>query len=414
MDNRRVVITGLGAVAPNGIGTENFWQGLKEGKNCIDRVSFFDPSAHTSQVAAEIRDFNPGDFLGPKVIRETCRSAHLAVAATSFALKDSRVEINEGNSREIGIILGTGAAGIPYAEKEIKVFFEKGMKRIHPYTSIASFSGALSSIVALQYGIKGQNIVVSNGCTASNDAAGIALNFIRSGVKDMILTGGADACVTPIILAAFCRIGAVSTKWNNEPKRASRPFDRERDGFILSEGSWILVFEELEHARRRKANIYAEVVGYGSTCDAYHMTAPLPTSEETANCMSMAIADARIRPEDIDYINAHGTSTPLNDKFETQAIKKVFGAHARRLSINSQKSMIGHAVGAAGAGSMAAACLTIRDGFIPPTINYEFPDPDCDLEFTPNTGKKRDVTYALCNSIGFGSKNACVILKKFA
>jgi len=414
MSERRVVVTGIGVVAPTGIGKEAFWEGIKNGKNCVDRISSFDPSSLPSQIAAEAKEFDPLDYYeSEKEVKRADRSAHLAFAAAFEAIKDSEIKINDGNRKKIGVLIGTGIGGLGYAEKEHPLFLSGGANKISPYLAITPFCGALSSEISIKLGIKGFSLTVSTGCTGSNDALSMAFNLIRFGESDVILSGGADSCITPLTVAAFSRIGALSTKRNHEPHKACRPFDKERDGFVIGEGAWVLVLEELEHAIKRNAPIYAEIYGYGITCDAYHMTAPLPDSEETARAMELAIENAGIHPEQIDYICAHGTSTPLNDKQETLAIKKVFKEHARKIPISSIKAMIGHAIGAAGAANVTATILAMVEKFIPPTINYEHPDPECDLDYVPNIGRKATINFAMCNSIGFGGKNSILVLKKF-
>ena len=337
----------------------------------------------------------------------------MGIAASLEAVADSRLPINPHTAENIGCIIGTGAGGMGFAEHEMSVYFKEGLKKVNPYAAVSVFCGAIPGEIAIQLGIKGPNIAVSNGCTSANDAIGLAFNAIKSGSIDAVLTGGVDACVTPAIVGSFCRINALSTKKNDNPKKASRPFNLDRDGFVMSEGAWLFVFENLSYALKRGAPIYAEVVGYGSTSDAYHMTAPAPDSLQTARAMQVALRTAGLAPEQIDYIVAHGTSTPLNDRNETLAIKKAFGNHAKKLAISSIKSMIGHAVGAAAAGNFATAVLAAKEDFIPPTINYDNPDPECDLYYTPNKGETRIVNYALVNSIGFGSKNASTIVKKY-
>lgn len=410
---RRVVITGMGVVAPNGIGKDAFWKAIKEGKNCVDRITSFDPSGFPSQVAAEIKNFNPEDFIAARDVHKMARSSHLAIAAAKEAVKDSKLKIELSNTSQIGVIVGAGAAGIEYAEKEMYKFWHEGHNKISPYASTASFSGSLSGNLSRILNVKGISLTVSNGCTGGNDAIGYALNSIRHGMCDIIFTGGAESLIIPSFVEAFCQLGALSTKRNHEPKKACRPFNIDRDGFVIGEGAWIIVLEELEHALRRKAIIYAEIIGYGATCDAYHITRPLPSGEETANAMKHALRDASIEPEEVDYINAHGTSTPLNDKSETLAIKKAFGKHAFSLAVSSTKSMIGHPQGASGACGVAVSALAIFNNFLPATINYENPDPECDLDYVPNKGRNAIVNVALSNSIGFGSKNSTIVLKKF-
>jgi 3-oxoacyl-[acyl-carrier-protein] synthase II len=413
LTKRRVVITGIGTVAPNGIGREAFWKSLAEGKNCIDRISFFDPSGFPSQVAAEIRNFNPKDFIPVKEIKRMGRSAHLAVAAAQLAIADGNLTLAENIKNKIAVILGTGTSGLEYVEEEFYLLRTFGVSKMRPYTGIAAFGGALSSEISRSLGLTGSSITISTGCTGAVDAMGYTLNVIRNGSVDIALTGGADAAVTSGILGAFCQMGAVSTNFNHTPQNASRPFNKDRDGFVIGEGGWVFIFEELDHALRRGAKIYSEVAGYGSTCDAYHMSRPMPSGKYSVEAMKLALLDAMIYPDEVDYINAYGNATPINDSYETMVIKNVFGQHAYKLMISSTKSMIGHAIGACGASGVAAALLAIYEGIVHPTVNYETPDPACDLDYVPNTAKKHEVKVALCNTIAFGSKNSVIVLRKF-
>ncbi|MBU1627125.1 beta-ketoacyl-ACP synthase II [bacterium] len=409
----RVVVTGIGIIAPTGIGKEKFWEGIKAGNNYAGPITHFDATNHPSKVAAEIKDFDATKYIPLKNIRKMDRSTHLGIATAIEALNDSGLAIEENNRHKVGVIVGTGAGGMGFAEKEMGNFFENGLKKVNPYAAVSVFCGAISGEIGIRLNARGLNISVSNGCTSANDALGYAFNCVRSGVLDAVITGGSDACVTPAIVGSFCRINALSTKRNDEPQKASRPFNKDRDGFVMSEGSWTFIFENHEKALNRGAKIYAEVVGYGATCDAFHMTAPAPDAKETARAIRMAIDDAGISPDKIDYIVAHGTSTPLNDLHETLSIKEAFGDHAFKVPISSIKSMIGHAIGAAAAANFSTAVYSTINDFIPPTINFDSPDPECDLDYTPNVGKKKHIQYALCNAIGFGSKNASLIVKKY-
>ncbi|MBN3033451.1 MAG: beta-ketoacyl-ACP synthase II [Candidatus Saganbacteria bacterium] len=412
VERRRVVVTGIGVVSPAGIGKEKFWEGVSRGKNCIDRITFFDPKDHPSQVAAEIRDFDPTDYLSPQELHHVHRSTPLAIAATAEALRGSK--ISESDYREIGVVIGSGAGGLGYGEQQIMKYYRDGYKRMSPHASTGTFVGMISSDVSIRFGLNGMSTVVSTGCTSANDAMGSALNLIRFGLADILITGGAEACVTPAIVAAFARLGALSIKWNAEPKRASRPFNADRDGFVMGEGAWIFVFEELKRALKRGAVIYAEVAGYAATCDAYHKTVPEPTGAFLAKAMENAMKDAALAKEQIDYINLHGTSTILNDKTETAAIKLCFGRRAYSIPCSSLKSMIGHPQGASGAAGAAASIMSMINNFIVPTINYERPDPECDLDYVPNKGRAAKVDTVMVNSIGFGSKNSIIILKKYS
>ena len=413
MTKRRVVITGLGTVAPNGIGKEAFWKGLKEGKNCVDKITFFDASEHASQVAAEIKEFEPTKYMSVKDLRAVHRVVPLTIAAADEALKDAGIYGKEEYKEELGVIMGTGAGGLGYCEQQIKLLYTEGMKKVSPHTPTGTFVGMVSSEISIRYGFHGESLVVSTGCTAASDSVGYAFDRIRFGRTDMLVTGGSEACITPAIVAAFARLGALSTGWNDKPKRASRPFNKDRDGFVMGEGAWVFIIEELEHAKKRGAKIYAEVLGYGATCDAYHKTAPGPTGTDLMRAFDISIKDAGVSKEDIDYINLHGTSTQLNDRCETLAIKKYFGERAKSIPTSSFKSMLGHPQGASGACGLAGTILAIQNSFIPPTINQENPDPECDLDYVPNVGRKANIDVALVNSIAFGSKNASLIISKY-
>lgn len=408
----RVVITGIGAVSPSGIGKEPFWRGLKEGRSATDRISFFDPSAFPSQVGAEARNFRPQEFLPQKAIKRTGRAAHLAVAAAKMAFDDSRAALNSLDSRRVGVVVGSSVGGMDFAEPEFRTFFNRGVKSVSPFAGVAVFCASVSSEVSTALKLKGASLTISTGCTSAIDAMGCALNAIRLGMTELIVTGGADACVTPGVLAAFCQMGTLSINYNAQPWKASRPFSKDRDGFVLGEGGWVLVFEELQHALNRGAPIYAEVLGYGSTCDAYHMTNPHPSGRYSAEAIRTAIRDSGIQPTEVDYFSAYGNATKVNDTYETKVIKKVFGPHAYKLAISSIKSMIGHAIGAAGAAQVAVAALTLTEGFVTPTINYENADPTCDLDYVPNVGRPVPVRVALCNCLSFGGKNAALVLRR--
>lgn len=409
---RRAVITGLGVIAPNGIGKDAFWIALKEGKSGIKKLTRFDASSYTSRVAGEVNNFDPTDYMSPKSARRIDRFTQFAVAATRMARGDAQLDINENNSKKIGISIGSSLGALPYAEFQHALFLEKGLHRIDPLLATRLFAGEVSSHISIEFGIKGPCYTFSTGCVAGTDAIGQALTLVRHGVSDVVITGGAEAPLAPLTFGAFCRIGALSRR-NGNPAKASSPFDKNRDGFVMSEGSGILILEELEHALKRKAHIYAELVGFGATSDAYHMTRAPEDAEGTVEAIRLALQDADIRPEEIDYINAHGTSTPLNDKIETLAFKKVFGPHCYNIPISATKSMTGHTIGGAGGIEAVASTLMIEHQFIHPTINYETPDPECDLNYVPNKGTKCNLKVVLSNSIGFGSRNAVIIIKKY-
>lgn len=409
-NRRTAVITGIGAVAPNGIGKDVFWEALKEGRNAVDRISFFDPFHHPSQVAGEVRDFDATAFLHKKELKRMGRSSHLAVAAAQLAVADARLTLRPSLKGRMGVIIGTGAGGTEYAEDDFYAMKVGGVCKMRPFAAIAAFGGALSSEVSRSLGLTGFSLTLSTGCTGSTDAMGIAMHAIRYGMVDVLLTGGADACVTPGILGAFCQMGATSSRFNDTPKKASRPFNKDRDGFVIGEGAWMFVFEELGHARRRNARIYAEISGYGATCDAYHMSRPEPSGRFTAAAIREALHDANLAPNEIEHISAYGNATPVNDSYETMVFKKVFEKYASRIPINSVKSMIGHPIGACGAAQVAAGLLPIVEGVIPPTINYEIPDPECDLDYVPNVARNRVARKVLINTLAFGAKNSALVV----
>ena len=408
---RRAVITGIGAVAPNGIGREAYWKGLREGKNCVDKITFFDVSTYPSKMAAEVKNFDPHEYIPQfNEVKRMGRSSHLVIAAAKLALKDSNLATDQ--FKELNVIVGSGTAGIEYIVPEIRAMERGGIRKMRPYLGIAGFGGAISSEISRSIGANGFSYTLSTGCTSATDAMGYAMQKIRFGMADLIITGGADACVDPGILGAFCQMGAVSTR-TNDFKKASRPFNKDRDGFVIAEGSWIFLLEEMEHALARNATIYGEIVGYGATCDAWHMSKPHPSGDYTVAAIRAALADAGLNTTDIDIFEAYGNATPINDSYETAVIKKVFGEHAYKLAVPSVKSMLGHPIGAAGAQQVAAVLLALAEGFIHPTINYEVPDPDCDLDCVPNQGRAGEFNAAICNSLAFGSKNAAIIIKKF-
>ena len=413
MENRRVVITGVGIVAPNGIGIQNFWDSLVHGRSGIGKITHFDASSYSSQVAGEVNDFDPTNYMSPKNARRMDRFAQFSVAATRMALDDARIEISETNSERIGISLGSALGGIPCAEEQHGIFIEKGLKRVDPLIAIKIFSGSATSQVSIEFGLTGHSNTIGGACAAGTDSIGYAFYAIKNNLADMMIAGGSEAPIVPLTFGAFCLIKALSTR-NGDPSRASRPFDKERDGFVMGEGAGVLILEDLGCALKRGAPVYAEMLGYGTTNDAYHMVQPLPTGEQAKKAIQLALCSANVSPSEIDYINAHGTSTPLNDKVETEVIKEVLGEYAYRVPISATKSMIGHALGAAGSIELIASVLTIKNQFIHPTINYEFPDPECDLDYVPNKGREAVVKTVLSNSYGFGGKNSVIIVGKFS
>lgn len=413
-DGRRAVITGIGVVSPIGIGKEEFLEGLLSSKSGVHRITSFDPSDLTSQMAGEVISFDPTKYMDSKMISHTARTSHLAIAATQMALEDAQLILEEEDVNKIAVIIGTGANGMEIAVDQCYIYVTKGLKHVNPYSGAIVFGGACSGAVSLKFGLKGFSHTISTGCTSANDAVGCALRFIRSGDADIIITGGADASITPLTISAFGSLRALS-KRNDRPESACRPFDKERDGFVIGEGSAIFIVEELDHALSRGAHIYAELLGYGATNDAYHIVRPDPDGITASRAIYLALEDAGLSPSDVEYVNAHGTSTPLNDKIETMVLRMVFGKHAfsDRFAISSTKSQVGHALGAAPALGLAAGLLGMEYGFLPPTINYEVFDPECDLDCIPNIPRYRRIQFFLANSLAFTGKNSCLILGKF-
>ena len=413
MNRRRVVITGMGAISPFGKGCGAFAAGIKQGRPTVRKLSLFEDPLLSSRVAAEVPDFDPAEYLGPQDLKRVPRVVPMTIGAVREALKNAGIDL-EGHDRalqqSLGIVIGTGAGGIEFAEKQYEDYFVNKSRHVTPYCISSSFVGMLSSEVSIALGLHGLSHVVSTGCTSSTDAMGYAYQMIRSGDEELLLTGGAEACITPGLMAGFCRMKVVSSHYNDEPPRASRPFDRDRDGFVLGEGAWIFVFESLERAQKRGAKIHAEILGYGSTCDAFHRVAAKQDGVEPARAMRKAIESSGVPAKHIRCVNLHGTATKLNDTVETKAVKLVFGAEARSISNTALKSMIGHPQGACGAAGVMSGVVSIADRFIPPTINYENPDPECDLDYTPNRSVEKEVDYALCNTIAFGSKNSAILI----
>ncbi|HJT80319.1 MAG TPA: beta-ketoacyl-ACP synthase II [Chthoniobacterales bacterium] len=412
-NDRRVVITGLGAVTPVGNDVETFWANLKKGTSGIRRIDTFDVSQYDCQIGGEVREFDPKPyFKNPKDMRRTDRFAQLAMGAASMALKDSGVDLQTMNLDRFGVIVSSGIGGLRTLQDQHNILNAKGPSRTSPFTIPMLISNMASGLISMEFGLRGPNLCIVTACATSNNAIGESWRMIKFGDADIFLAGGSEASIVPIGLAGFSAMKALSTR-NDEPERASRPFDRDRDGFVMSEGAGVVVVEELEHAKARRAKIYCELAGYGLTADAHHMTAPPPRGEGAARAMKLALDHARLGPEDVDYINAHATSTGLGDISETYAIKNVFGERAKTVSISATKSMTGHLLGGAGAIEMAACALAIRDSVIPPTINLENPDPECDLDYTPNQAKERKVRVAVNNSFGFGGHNATLVATKF-
>lgn len=410
----RVVITGLGAVTPLGHEIDTFWKNILEGQCGIDKTTLFDVSAYNCQIAAEVKDFDPASsFPSPKEVRRTDRFAQFGVGAGHRALLDSGLDLDRVNRDEIGVFIGSGIGGLYTVEEQHKVLLAKGPGRVSPFMIPMLILNMASGLFSMYYKLRGPSVATCSACATSTHAIGEAWRTIKMGDASVMFAGGAEATIVPLGISGFCAMRALSTR-NDEPSRSSRPFDKERDGFVMGEGAGVVVLEDLEHAKARGARIYGELIGYGNTADANHMTAPSPEGEGAARCMKMALRSARISPEEVSYINAHGTSTPQGDICETQAIKTIFGEHARKLAISSTKGATGHMLGAAGAIETILCCKAIQEGMAPPTINYENPDPECDLDYVPNTPRQMAVDVAVNNSFGFGGHNATLIMKKFS
>lgn len=412
MQERRVVVTGLGAVTPIGTGKDAFWEALKSGKNGIGPITRFDASAFDARFAGEVKDFDPNLYLDKKEARRLVKFIQYAIAASQMALKDSGLEINETTAPSIGVVIGSGIGGIQFLEEQAHVLREKGPSKTSPFMVPLMINDMAAGMVSINTGAKGPNSCTTTACASGTNAIGDAFEIIKRGDADAMITGGTEASITPLGIAGFCAAQALSTR-NDAPEKASRPFDAQRDGFVMGEGSGIVILEELEYAKKRGANIYAEVIGYGMSGDAFHMTAPHEKADGAIRAIKAALKDAGMAPSQIDYVNAHGTSTLLNDKLETLAIKTVFGEHAKKVAVSSTKSMIGHLLGAAGAVEFIASVLSVKNDFVHPTINYEFPDPDCDLDYVPNKGREMKVNAIMSNSFGFGGHNAILIARKF-
>src|SRR5437667_10246915 len=412
--DRRVVITGLGAITPVGNNVETFWSNLKKGVSGIRKIEAFDTTDYDCQIGGEVRDFDPKPFFrNPKDIRRTDRFAQLALAAAKMALENSGIDLETLNRDRFGVIVSSGIGGLKPLDDQYTVLVTKRPSRNSPFTIPILSSNMASGLISMEYGLHGPNMCIVTACATSNNAIRESWRMIKFGDADIFLAGGSEASIVAIGLAGFSAMRALSTR-NDEPERASRPFDRDRDGFVMSEGAGVVVVEELEHAKARGAKIYCELAGYGLTADAYHMTAPPPNGEGAARAMQLALKHARISADQVDYINAHATSTDIGDLCETRAIKKVFGNHAREVSISSTKSMTGHLLGGAGGVEMAACALAIRDSVIPPTINLENPSEECDLDYTPNVAREKKVRVVLNNSFGFGGHNATLVATQFA
>jgi 3-oxoacyl-[acyl-carrier-protein] synthase II len=407
----RVVITGLGVVSPIGTGKEVFWKNLTAGQNGIARITHFDPTGFDSQIAGEVKDFDPGLYLERKEAKKLVKFIQFGVAASKLAVEDANLKITPANADEIGVVLGSGIGGIGFMEEQARTLHEKGPSRLNPFTvpfMIVDMAAGYTSIIL---GAKGPNLCITTACATGTHCIGEAFKLIQRGAAKAVIAGGTEASITPLSIGSFCAARALSTR-NDAPGKASRPFDKERNGFVMGEGAGSVILESLESAEARGAHIYAEIVGFGMSGDAHHITAPAPGGEGAVRAIRAALKDANLSPTEIDYVNAHGTSTELNDKYETMALKTAFGDHARKLAISSNKSMIGHLLGASGAVEFIATTLSVVNDLAPPTINYENPDPDCDLDYVPNQARKMPIRAAISSSFGFGGHNAILVVKK--
>ncbi|TCW37466.1 3-oxoacyl-[acyl-carrier-protein] synthase II [Laceyella sacchari] len=411
--NKRVVITGLGIISPLGNDVNTFWNHLIAGKSGVGNITHFDTTDYAVKIAAEVKDFDPLNYIDKKEARRMDRFVQFAVAAAKEALKHAELDMNKVDANRVGVYVGSGIGGLSTLENQHRVLMERGPRRVSPFFVPMMIANMSSGMVSIHTGAKGPNSAAISACATGTHCVGDSFKMLQRGDADVMLAGGTEATILPMAIAGFSAMGALSSR-NDDPQKASRPFDRDRDGFVMGEGAAVLVLETLEHAQKRGANIIAEVVGYGMTADAYHITSPDPQGDGAKRSMEMALSDAGLKPEDIDYINAHGTSTDINDKFETMAIKAAFGEHAHKLAISSTKSMMGHLLGAAGAIEAAVLALTLKEQIIPPTINLENPDPECDLDYVPNESRKARVRAAISNSLGFGGHNATICIKEFA
>lgn len=410
--NKRVVVTGIGAITPVGIGKDEFWQSLLAGKSGIGPITRFDASEYTTRIAGEVKDFEPAKYIDKKEAKRMDRCTQFAVAAARMAFEDSGMDLDKTDRTRVGVVVGTGIGGIDTLHDQYKTLFDKGPGRISPFFVPMMIANMAAGQTSITFGLQGPSTCVVTACATGTNSIGDAFKIIQRGDADVMVAGGTEACISPAAVAGFCAMKAMSTR-NDEPQKASRPFEKERDGFVMGEGAGIVILESLEHALARGAHIYAEVAGYGFNADAYHITAPAPEGVQAAKCMEMAIKDAGMLPSDVSYINAHGTSTPLNDKNESLAIKSLFGDHAYKVAVSSIKSMTGHLLGAAGGIEAIASVLSVANDIVPPTINYETPDGDLDLDYVPNEARKQVVNVAISNSFGFGGHNATILVKKY-
>jgi 3-oxoacyl-[acyl-carrier-protein] synthase II len=411
--NKRVVITGLGAITPIGNNLAEYWDGLLQGRNGVGKITLFDANQHACQIAAEVKDFDPSQYLDKKEAKRMDRFAQFGVCASKHAIADAKFVIDDLNADQVGVLIGTGVGGLKVMEDQNENLLTKGPRKVSPFTIPMMIGNMAAGLTAIHTGAKGPNSCTVTACAAGSHAIGDAFRLIQGGYAIAMICGGAEAAVTPLSFAGFCSAKALSTR-NDDPTSASRPFDRDRDGFVMGEGSGILFLEELEHAQARGAKIYAEIVGYGMTCDAYHMTSPVPGGQGAARAIELALGDANLTPEQVDYINAHGTSTQANDSNETKAIKKALGTRAKEIVVSSTKSMTGHLLGGSGGIEAVAVAMAIANDQVPPTINLTNPDPECDLDYIPNSSRNHVVNVALSNSFGFGGHNVTLAFKKFS
>ncbi len=411
MKRRRVVVTGLGVVAPNGIGKEEFWQANVHGKSGVDLIKSFDVLNLNSKIAAQIDNFDPLKYMSNEVARRVDRFVHVGLTAAKMAVEDSNLNLEKEDKDRIGVCIGSGLGGVPFHEEQMMAGYQKGINRLNPLCVPKISPNSVSSHISITFNITGPNMAISTACASGTHAIGQAFRMIQNNEADIVLSGGAEAPLTAFTFGAYCALHVLSRR-NDSPEEASRPFDKERDGFVLGEGGGVLVLEELSHAIGRNAPIYAEIIGYGSNSGAYHMVMPEPQGKDAARVIVSALKDAEINPQEVDYINAHGTSTQANDKAETMTIKEVFKEHAYNIPISSTKSMIGHTIGASGAIEAIVCALAIENNLIPPTINYKYPDPECDLDYVPNEARKARVNTVISNSFGFGNNNACIVMRK--
>ena len=409
---RRIVVTGIGAITPIGNNVEEFWKGIKTGICGIDEITLFDTTDYKVKLAGELKNYNPEEHFEKKEIRRLDRYAQIAIVAAREAMKDSKINMEEENKTRVGVIVSSGIGGLTTIEQQKEVLINKGPDRVTPFFIPLSINNMAAGNISIEIGAQGESFAISTACASATHSIGECYRLIKHGYQDVMLAGGTEASITPLGIAGFTNMKALST--SNDKTRASIPFDKERNGFVMGEGAGVLVLEELEHAKKRGAKIYAEICGYGSTSDAYHITAPAPNGEGGARAMLNALKDANIEPEKIDYINAHGTSTPINDKYETMAVKTAFGEHSKNVAMSSIKGATGHLLGAAGAVEAIACIKAMEDNFLPPTIGYKVKDEECDLDIVPNKGREKEINYAMSNSLGFGGHNSSIIFKKYS